>query len=154
MKNISGNTILFSALLGNKRYFDIILESYIFFKVLPMEMQEINTRDKTLYRATQIIWSIFTIIEVALLFRFVLKLLGANPTAEFTKFVYSFSNAFAGPFNSVFPTVRAEGSVFEWSTLLAMFVFWLISIGLIRLMSMGRKVSVVEAQEKLNEGDR
>lgn len=111
-------------------------------------------REKTLYRGTQIIWYVFSAIGVLLLFRFALRLLGANPTAGFTDFIYSFSYFFTAPFTRVFPVQSAAGNVFEWSTLLAVFVYWLLSLGLIRLLSMGRTVSSGEAKEKLNEKDQ
>ena len=36
---------------------------------------------KPLYRGTQIVWYILGVLEIALLFRFVMKFLGANPAA-------------------------------------------------------------------------
>jgi hypothetical protein len=44
-----------------------------------------------------------------------------------------------------------EGSIFEWSTLLAMLVYWVIAIGIIRLFLMGKSVSTPEAAVKLEE---
>ncbi len=53
---------------------------------------------KPLYRGTQIVWYILGIIEVVLAFRFILKLLGANPDAGFSSFIYGISYIFATPF--------------------------------------------------------
>lgn len=108
---------------------------------------------KTLFRGTQIVWYILNIIEVILLFRFALKLLGANPSAGFTSFIYSLSYPFAAPFVSVFNRTAVAGSVFEWSTLLAMFVYWLVAWGIVRLIVMGKPVSTVEAHSRLEEQD-
>ena len=106
---------------------------------------------KPLYHGTQIVWYVLGVIEVLLAFRFILKLLGANPEAGFTSFVYGVTYVFATPFLSVFRSSRIiEGSVFEWTTLLAMFVYWVVAIGIIKLFLMGKTVSTPEAAAKLN----
>ena len=46
---------------------------------------------KPLYRGTQIVWYVLTVLEVLLAFRFVLRLIGANPVAGVTDFIYSIS---------------------------------------------------------------
>ncbi len=116
-----------------------------------MESSYTSPRTKPLYRGTQVIWYILGIIEILLAFRFVLRLLGANPAAGFTSFIYGITYIFAGPFLSVFSNTRIlPGSVFEWTTLLAMFVYWVIALGIIKLFLMGRTVSTPEAAVKLD----
>lgn len=105
---------------------------------------------KPLYRGTQIVWYILGIIEILLLFRFVLKLLGANPDAGFSSFIYGTTYIFAAPFLNVFRITYVQGSIFEWTTLLAMFVYWIIATGIIKLFLMGKTVSTPEAAIKLN----
>ena len=106
---------------------------------------------KPLYRGTQVVWYILGIVEILLAFRFVLKLLGANPEAGFSSFVYSITYVFATPFLSVFRSSRiVEGSVFEWTTLLAILVYWVIAMGIIQLFMMGKTVSTPEAAAKLD----
>ncbi len=109
---------------------------------------------KPLYRGTQIVWYILGILEALLAFRFVLKLLGANPGAGFTHFIYSITQIFAAPFLSVFRMTRVEGSVFEWTTLLAMLVYWLIALAITKLLVMGKTVSTPEAAVKLENEER
>jgi hypothetical protein len=109
---------------------------------------------KPLYRGTQIVWYIVGILQALLAFRFVLKLLGANPNAGFTDFIYTVSHPFAAPFINVFNVTRVEGSVFEWTTLLAMFVYWLVAMGIIQLFFMSKTVSTPEAAEKLDNEDK
>lgn len=108
---------------------------------------------KPLYRGTQIVWYILGILEVMLLFRFILKLLGANPDAGFSSFVYGFTYVFAAPFISVFRASYVSGSIFEWTTLLAMLVYWIIAMGIVNLFLMGKTVSTPEAAVKLNKQD-
>jgi hypothetical protein len=106
---------------------------------------------KPLYRGTQIVYYILGILEVLLAFRFILKLLGANPSAGFSSFIYGATYFFAAPFLSVFRITYVEGSIMEWTTLLAMLVYWIAATGLIRLFVMGKTVSTPEAAVKLNK---
>jgi hypothetical protein len=109
---------------------------------------------KPLYRGTQIVWYVLGLIEVLLAFRFVLKLLAANPTAGFSHFIYGITYVFASPFLNVFGMTQVEGSIFEWTTLLAMFVYWVIAVGIIKLFLMGKTVSTPEAAVKLNNQEQ
>lgn len=103
-----------------------------------------------LYRGTQIVWYVLGLIEVLLAFRFVLKLLGANTGAWFTDAVYSASYIFAAPFLNVFRVTQVSGSVFEWTTILAMFVYLVAALGIVKLLLMGKTVSTPEAAAKLD----
>ena len=109
---------------------------------------------RPLYRGTQIVWYIVGILEVLLVFRFVLKLLGANAGAGFTNFIYSLSHVFVAPFLNVFKITSVEGSVFEWTSLLAMLVYWLIAFGIIRMFLMSKSFSTPEAAVKLEQQDK
>lgn len=108
---------------------------------------------KPLYRGTQIVWYILGIIEVLLAFRFVLKLLGAN-SVGFTNFIYGITYAFATPFMNVFHMTKLAGNVFEWTTLLAMLVYWVVAVAIINLFLMGKSVSTPEAAVKLNNQEK
>jgi len=105
---------------------------------------------KPLYRGTQIVWYLLGLMEVLLAFRFVLRLTGANPEAGFTSFIYGITYVFAAPFLNVFRITQIAGSVFEWTTLLAMAVYGIVAFGLIKLFVMGKTVSTPEAAVKLN----
>lgn len=109
---------------------------------------------KPLYRGTQIVWYIAGLLEAILAFRFLLKLFGANPAAGFTSFIYGITYPFAAPFLSVFKITVVQGSVFEWTTLLAMLVYLFIAMGIAKLLVMGKTVSTPEAAVKLNNQDK
>jgi len=109
---------------------------------------------KPLYHGTQVVWYILGLLEVILAFRFVLKLLAANPSAGFSKFIYTVSYVFAAPFLNVFSASKVEGSVFEWTTLLAMFVYCLIAWGIVKLFFMSKTVSTTEAATKLDKENK
>ena|SRR3989338_8247560 len=109
---------------------------------------------KPLFRGTQVVWYILGILEVLLAFRFFLKLLGANPNAGFTDFVYTVSHFFVAPFLNVFKVTAVEGAVFEWTSLLAMLVYWIVAWGIIKLFLMSKSVSTPEAAVKLERQDQ
>lgn len=115
-----------------------------------MDSSYTSSTTRPLYRGTQAVWFILGILESLLMFRFILKLLAANPAAGFTKFIYNTTLIFAAPFLNVFRVTRVEGSVFEWTTLLAMFVYALIAYGIIKLFFMSKTVSTPEAAAKLD----
>ncbi len=111
----------------------------------------ISESSRPLYRGTQIVWYVLSVIEALLAIRFVLKLLQANPEAFFTNFIYTLSGVFTLPFVAVFKNMRVESSVFEWTTLLAMLVYWLFAVAIIKLFIMSKSVSASEADTKLTE---
>lgn len=108
---------------------------------------------KPLYKATQVVWFLFGVLELLLLTRFVLKLLGANPLAGFTDFIYSVSFPFVAPFQNVFGIFAAEDSLVEWSTLLAIIVYWVVANLITKLLLLGRPVTQNEAQYELRRED-
>lgn len=105
----------------------------------------------TLYRVTQVVWYVLYVIETLLFLRFILKLIGANPEAGFSQFVYGATYVFAEPFIAVIPNAQTGRNVFEWTTLLAMLVYWLFTLMIIKLVLMKKPVSGLEAEQKLEE---
>ena len=106
---------------------------------------------KPLFKGTQIVWYTLSLLEVLLVFRFALKLTGANPVASFTNIVYTITWPFATPFLAVFPKTTIQGSILEWTTLLAMLVYFLIALAIVRLFLMSKTVSTPEAAAKLDK---
>lgn len=119
-----------------------------------MDSSYTSPSTKPLYRGTQIVWYILGLLEALLAFRFVLKLLGANAEAGFTSFIYGVTYVFTAPFLSVFRITKVSGSVFEWTTLLAMLVYWLIALAIVNLFLMGKTVSTPEAAKKLDDQEK
>lgn len=106
---------------------------------------------KPLFRGTQVVWYLFSLLDILLLFRFVLKFAGANPAAGFTSFIYGVTWPFATPFIAVFRSPTVGDQVFEWTTLLAMIVYFLIAWGISSLLTMSKTVSTPEAAAKLED---
>src|SRR5680860_1043390 len=104
---------------------------------------------RPLYRGTQIVWYLLSFLEALLTFRFVLKLMAANPEAGFTNFIYAITWPFTAPFLAVFSITTVQGSIFEWTTLLAMLVYWLIAMAIIKLLLIGKTVSTPDSYTHL-----
>ena len=114
----------------------------------------VSNSAKPLLRGAQIIWYLLLVIESFLLLRFIFKFLGANSQATFTDLVYTVSGIFVAPFQAVFRnSTVVQGSVFEWTTLLAMLIYYFIALGIIKLFVIGKPVSAVEADQKLSAKD-
>ncbi|HTK60177.1 MAG TPA: hypothetical protein VL283_03150 [Candidatus Baltobacteraceae bacterium] len=120
-----------------------------------LKQEDLQTqRIKPLYRGSQIVWYIVGLMEVFLLIRFFLKLLGANPAAGFTSFIYGVTGVFAMPFYSVFKSAQVEGAVFEGSTVLAMIVYALFGWLIVKALVMSKPVTTAEANKKLPEQEK
>ena len=64
------------------------------------------------------------VIEVLLIFRFILRLLSANPSANFVGWIYETSYPLLRPFLFAFPTPSVTGGfALEFSTLFAIFAY-------------------------------
>ncbi|MEK7650246.1 MAG: YggT family protein [Patescibacteria group bacterium] len=109
---------------------------------------------KPIFRANQAVWYLLVLLEASLVFRFALKLFEANAAAGFTSFIYNISSPFVAPFRAVFKTTSVQGNIFEWTTLLAMFVYWLLAVGITNLLVMSKTVSTSEAAVKLNRQEK
>lgn len=106
---------------------------------------------KPLFKGTQIVWYALSLLEALLAFRFVLKFLGANPTAGFSNTIYALTWPFTAPFLAVFPKTVTYGSIFEWTTLLAILVYWMIAFAIVKLFLISKTVSTPEAAAELKK---
>lgn len=93
--------------------------------------------------AQNAVWYVLGFIEILIGFRFVLKLLGANPSSGFVDFIYSITGVLTAPFDSIFGVTSAETgdvrSVFEPSILVAAAVYALIAWGIVKLITINQK---------------
>ena len=79
------------------------------------------------YRVTQLIYWVFGLIEGLILIRFVLKALGANPSAGFAEFIYGITYPLVLPFVGLFGNPTAQGSVLELHSIVALVVYALLA---------------------------
>ena len=92
--------------------------------------------------AGNVVWYILGVIEILLAFRFVLKLLSANPSSGFVDFIYRVTGILTAPFDSIFGVTTAKPgdvqSVFEPSILVAIAVYALVAWGIVKLINLNR----------------
>ena len=86
------------------------------------------------FKATQLIWLLFGILEALLALRIGLKLIGANPDSPIAVFIYGFTNLFLVPFKGLTGTPQAGGMVLEISSVIAMVAYALIAWALERIV--------------------
>lgn len=108
-----------------------------------------SSGNQAIYRVYQFVNYLFWLLNVLLLFRFGLRLVGANPAAAFTDFIYTASSPFVAPFLAVIPSTEVTArSVFEWQTLLAIAVYAVAAIALLRALSFAKPIPKKELEEE------
>jgi hypothetical protein len=76
------------------------------------------------------------VIEVMLAIRFILHLIGADPSNLFAGFLYSFTEIILVPFKGIVPSPSIHlYQSFEWSTLIAMAIYALVFWAIRRFLS-------------------
>ncbi len=98
--------------------------------------QKVYEKKKAIFRFNQIIWYILGLIEVLLIFRVVLKLLGANPSVGFTSLIYSLTAPLAVPFSGILGISITGSSMIEWSTIIAAIVYLCVAWGFVYLLDL------------------
>ena len=106
------------------------------------------------FRAVELIYLAFGVIDGLLVIRLVLKLLGANPHAGFTRWTYGVTDFFLAPFMNLLPTIGNEQSQLEMSVVVAILVYALIGWVLARLVAIifYRNVTVARRSGRWGSG--
>lgn len=88
------------------------------------------------YTLTRFLRAILYIVEGLLVLRFALRLLGAGTASAFAEFVYSITNPLVAPFKNIVRSSTAAGTpgVIDWTTIIAMVVYWLLALAIINLI--------------------
>jgi hypothetical protein len=86
------------------------------------------------FKATQLVWLMFGLLEGLLALRLFLKLIGANAASPFAGLLYSFTDLFLMPFAGIVGTPAAGSLVLEISTFIAMVVYALVAWVIERLV--------------------
>jgi YggT family protein len=85
------------------------------------------------FQFSRIVWTLVGILVILLGLRFMLKLIGANPDSGFTIFIYGVTSVFVAPFAALVGTPTVGGSVFEFTTLIAMAIYALLAWIIVRV---------------------
>jgi len=86
------------------------------------------------FKATQLVWLLFGILEGLIALRIGLKLIGANPDSPIAVYLYGFTGLFLLPFEGLTGTPSSGGMVLEVSSVIAMLVYALIAWALERII--------------------
>ncbi len=87
------------------------------------------------YLTNNLIYVVFSLVELFLGLRFILKLFGANAGNAFVGWLYNMSSVLLEPFRGIFPTTVFENKfVFEFSTLFAIVMYAIIALLLVALL--------------------
>jgi hypothetical protein len=79
------------------------------------------------FKATQLIWLLFGILEALIVLRIGLKLIGANPESPIVALIYGFTYLFLFPFEGMIASPTAGNMVLELSSMFAMVIYALIA---------------------------
>jgi len=86
------------------------------------------------FKATQLIWLLFGILEVLIALRIGLMLIGANPDSPIVALIYGFTHLFLFPFAGVVSSPTAGNFVLDLPAMFAMLVYALIAWALERIV--------------------
>ena len=110
--------------------------------------QKVYDTKKSIFRFNKVIWYILGLVETLLIFRIVLKLLGANPSAGFASLIYAITEPLAAPFSGILGTSTTGNSSFEWSTIIAVIVYLCIAWGVVYLLDLIYPISSKDLETK------
>lgn len=84
------------------------------------------------FKATQLIWLLFGVLEVLIALRIALMLIGANPNSPIVALIYGFTYLFLFPFTGLVGSPTAGNMVLEISSMFAMVIYGLIALAVER----------------------
>lgn len=79
------------------------------------------------FKATQLIWLLFGILEALIALRIGLMLIGANPNSPIVALIYGFTYLSLFPFEGLIGSPTAGNMVLELSSMFAMLIYGLIA---------------------------
>jgi hypothetical protein len=91
--------------------------------------------------ARRVVYYIGGVIIALIALRFIFLLLGANKGSGFVDFIYNVSGIFVAPFVGIFGEPTFGVSYFETSSLVAIIVYGLITVGIGKLFTLNRPVN-------------
>ncbi len=91
-----------------------------------------DDRRDAAWRASQLVWLVFGVAIALIAIRFVLLLLGANPDAGFTDFIYTVTNPLVRPFEGIFAI--PPDAPFDLAALMAIVFLFLVAALIVALV--------------------
>ena len=101
-----------------------------------VRQEEVRTIRYAIEKLNDFLQWFLVVMEVTLAIRFFFKLIGASTTNLFAGFLYALTDIVLIPFANIVrsPSIAPE-QAFEWSTLIAMIIYWLIFWAIRRFLS-------------------
>lgn len=100
------------------------------------------SQDKFYVQAKSIVYYVLGVLEILLGFRFIFKLLAANPQSGFVSMIYALTNVLLVPFTGIFRTAAAPmngmQAILEPATLVGIAVYVVIAWGILKLIEVIR----------------
>lgn len=110
-----------------------------------MEHQDptyVLSKDKVFVQSKSIVYYVLGVLEVLIGFRFIFKLLAANPESGFVSMIYAITDVLLVPFTGIFTTAATPmngiQSILEPATLVGIAVYAVIAWGIIKLIEVIR----------------
>ncbi len=88
--------------------------------------------------SSRLIYFILDILEILLVFRFLLRLVGASLISSFGQFIATATAPFIQPFRGMIAPTPVGAGYIDWSVILAMIVYALLAYLLVRIIEMPR----------------
>ncbi|MBC7877908.1 MAG: YggT family protein [Anaerolineales bacterium] len=79
------------------------------------------------FKATQLVWLLFGILEALIALRIALMLIGANPGSPIVALIYGITTIFLFPFTGLIGSPSSGAMVLELSSMFAMLIYGLIA---------------------------
>ena len=92
------------------------------------------TRRFLSFKATQIILLSFSILEILIALRIILKLIGANPDNPTVALIYGFTSLFLIPFAGLIKSPTTNGMILETSSIFAIVIYALTAVAFEKLI--------------------
>lgn len=86
------------------------------------------------FKATQMIWLLFGILEALIALRIGLMLVGANPESPIVALIYGLTGIFLFPFTNLIASPTSGSMVLELSSFFAMLIYALIAWAIERIV--------------------
>jgi hypothetical protein len=86
------------------------------------------------FKATQLVWLLFGILEALIALRIGLRLIGANPDSPIVAMIYGFTNLFLLPFTGLIGSPTSGSIILELSSMFAMLIYGLIAWAMERIV--------------------
>lgn len=111
-------------------------------------VEQVKVKASSTQQIEYIVYYLLGALEVILLFRLILKVMGASTASGFVRMIYTLSAIFVMPFEGIFQRGVTQGletvAVFEPATVVAIVVYALIAWGIVKLI----RISSGEKQEE------